>query len=210
MSRLFYGYTLAELLFRWKQVESVKHERKPNEVYVTDLVLCGYRLKMAEKFPELALTEVFNPVTLEGDIIHKGVQTVLKELLGDRVQVEVEGVKSVGSYTLKGRVDVIVDGEHGVEIKSARGDYGIGTHKHHELQAKIYKWMFNLESIELLYVTRDRTTSIPVEGNVTEKDVLELIEKPRLAEEEWICVYCPFNFACQHKLTGKTAREEVL
>ncbi|MEM2498065.1 MAG: hypothetical protein QXR81_06820 [Candidatus Nezhaarchaeales archaeon] len=193
------GYTLAESIFRWRYAESKKHQRGPNEVYVTDLLLCGHRVKLAEKFPEVFEAENFNPVTLEGDLVHKGVQSVLKEILGDRVQVEVEGERTVAGVKLKGRMDAIIDGRHGVEIKHTKGEYGI-PHPHHELQVKIYRWLFNLSSAELLYVSRDGVTSIPVWESATDEEVERLVKNPPVAREEWVCRFCPFSFACSLKV----------
>lgn len=202
------SYTSADLLFRWKVMESRKHERRPGEVYVTDLILCSYKLVMEQKFPEVSEADPFNPVTLEGDLIHRGVLSVLKEIYGDRLEVEVEGSKTVAGITVKGRIDAILDKKHGIEIKSTKGDYGY-PHPHHELQCRIYRWMFNLDSIELLYVSRDRITSIPVNGTITDDDIAKLITTTRYADEPWICDLCNFKFACSRKLTGKQRGGEV-
>ncbi|MEM2447905.1 MAG: hypothetical protein QXT14_03005 [Candidatus Bathyarchaeia archaeon] len=204
-----FGYSLGELLFRLKFADAQKHRREDGEVFVTDLVLCGVRLQKQRKFPEIEPSNAFNSRTLEGDIVHKGVQTVLKEVLGDRVQVEVEGSKEVAGFRLKGRIDAIVDGKYGVEIKHVKSDYGIGTYKHHMLQALIYWWMFDLESVELLYISGDRSTSIPVEGSLTEEDIAKLILEPKPVAEEWVCRYCEYSFSCQYKLTGKVPRGEL-
>lgn len=202
-------YTSADILFRWKYTESEKHKRGQNEIYVTDLLYCGYKLLLEQKFPEILFSDPFNPVTLEGDLIHRGVQSILKEIYGDRIQIEVEKTGKIGDITLKGRIDAILDGKHGIEIKHAKGDYNI-PHKHHILQAKIYKWLFNLESIELLYITRDRITSITVDGTITDSEINKLVQNPPIADEAWLCQYCSFNFACDKKLTGKQRMEQQI
>jgi len=204
-------FNMAETLFRWKLAEAKKHIRGLGEVWVTDLVTCGYKIFLEEKFPEVKESEPLNPVTLEGDLVHKGVQRIIKECFSGyaSIEEEVEGVKEVGGVKIKGRLDLLLVypwGErHGVEIKHVQATYN-APYDHHLLQCKIYRWLFNLDSIELLYVSRDRITSIPVEGLVSEEDVVKLVLSPRYATEEWMCRYCPYSFVCDRRIMGRGER----
>jgi len=201
------GLTLADILFRWKVMESRRHSRGEDEIYVTDLLVCTERMSLRKKHPEVEVSDPLDPVTLEGDIVHKGVEVILRDMLGGIVDIETEvDVEArVGGYTLKGRIDMVVDGRVGVEVKHARGDYGI-PHEHHILQARIYKWMSKLDEFELLYVTRDRAVSLPVHGSITEEDILRIISEGRLPKKSWVCEHCGYSFACPYKIPSKRRR----
>lgn len=81
---------------------------------------------------EIVQAEIFNPIFIIGDLIHKGIQNYLelakeRKLLNDEVQVEVEGQKEVEvngkKVMIRGRLDILIkdnDQLIGYEIKYSR------------------------------------------------------------------------------------------
>jgi len=210
--------TVSTLLFRWKYAESKKHERRPGVVWITDLVSCPLKRKLSEMYPELSEADPFNPVTLEGDIVHIGLEKLLKDIYGDRFQAEVEGEKKVSGVTVRGRIDGLIDKVYGIEIKSVKGDYRT-PHTHHVMQALLEMWLFDLLEVEIVYVSRDSVLSYIVSDRVnrpewsenyilkdrlTDNDVAKMIADntaPRYPEFE--CRYCSFAFCCPAKVSGR-------
>lgn len=198
---------VVSLLYELSRKEREKHIRKPEVFWVTDLVRCPLKRDYELRFPELVESNVFTPTFILGELIHKGLEALLKEVMPEEVEVEVEKEQEVmlpnGSKVfLRGRADVIVKvgGEYlGIEIKTSRSDVRI-PQEHHVDQSRIYNWLFNLKASILLYVTPDRVTQYVVDGRATLEEVVERILSSKYPRYEWECRYCAYSVLCPYKV----------
>ena len=200
---------IQEILYKLRLEDAKKHSRKEKEFYVTDLVRCPLKMVYELKYPELVLQQIYNPSTILGDVVHKGIEQILIEakdlkLLDGRVEIEVEGSKKVDDYVVKGRIDAIIYRDNGqrigVEIKYARSDLGLPL-QHHVMQVKIYNWLFDLNETILIYLTPDRITEYRVNERVDEYEILGLITSRQAPRWSWECSYCVFSVLCPNKRT---------
>jgi CRISPR-associated exonuclease Cas4 len=187
---------IAEKIFQWRLTEHFKHRREPGTLYVTDLIYCPNRVVLEEQNPALAVSEVYNPTTITGSIVHTGLQTLLKEWF--EAQPEVEGEMKIGETTIKGRIDALI-GRTGVEIKTARSDTGI-PQPHHIEQCIIYNTMFNLEKTILIYLTPDRITEYEVSKQYGEPEIVKLATSKQSPRYPWECQYCRYSILCSLKV----------
>ncbi len=200
---------IQELLYRMKLEDMKKHVRGENEYYVSDLTRCPRKIEYEKNFPELVLNQAYDPTLLLGDIVHLGLEAFLKKIFGEGILkgilgVEVEKKRSIGKYTIRGRIDALIELESGermgVEIKYSRRDIGL-PHQHHVLQVKIYNWLYDLPKSILIYITPNRITEYDIEEKVSEEEILLLIEDEKSPRWPWECQYCRFAILCPYKKT---------
>ena len=184
--------------------ERLEELKNPRIIYVSDLVACSHKRFFRMNYPELTLR--FEPVTLMGELLHVGLEEILKDR-GYSVEVSFERDVTVNEelYTLKGRVDAIGEGRV-VEIKTGRPGQ-ILPHPHHVLQLQVYLQLLDVPQGILVYITPDRITEYNVEReeiNIEElaKETIEDTKHPRW---EWECRYCYYSKMCpfrveQHKV----------
>ncbi|MEM0173989.1 MAG: CRISPR-associated protein Cas4 [Sulfolobaceae archaeon] len=205
---------IVELLYKKKLEEYYSHERKENVFYVTDLTRCPLKVKFEQEYRELALSEIFTPAGILGDLVHRGIQSSLN-IEGYEAEVEVEKEKGLEiegkSYIIKGRADIVLKSKTNnetliIEIKTARRDDGL-PQKHHILQLRLYLWLFEVNKGILLYVTPDRITEYIIEGALDTASVMRLVEENiRLAPAPryiWECSYCIFAKLCPNKASNR-------
>ncbi|MEZ0289981.1 MAG: CRISPR-associated protein Cas4 [Sulfolobales archaeon] len=192
-------------IYKWRKSEREKHVREENTYYVTDLVRCPLKREYELIYPDLYAYEILSPPTIVGDMIHKGFQSLLRELYGSSVEIEVEGEKTVivdnSVIKIKGRCDAIIkrdDSRIGVEIKSGRSDYNIPL-EHHIDQARAYNWLFDLRETYLVYVTYERVTQYRVADKMSEEEIIARIRSTSYPRYSWECSYCPFSIMCPFK-----------
>ncbi len=202
---------LVQLIYQLKLKEMQEHRREKNVYWVTDLVRCPLKRYYEITYPELITSQVFTPPFIQGDLIHKGLERLLKEAFPEgKVSVEVEGGKEVvlpdgKKVTVEGRADAIIssdDEKIGVEIKSLRSDVGIPL-DHHVDQVRAYNWLFNLSYSILIYVTPERITQYMVSDKFSEGEVIERILSNKAPRYPWECTYCPYSVLCPNKVTSK-------
>jgi len=203
---------IVEFLYKKKLEDYYSHVKEENVFYVTDLIRCPLKVKFEREYKELALSEVFTPAGILGELVHRGLESILK-IEGYKAEVEVEKEKSVEvegrNYIIRGRADVILRREENInegliiEIKTARRDEGI-PQKHHMMQLRLYLWLFEFNKGVLLYITPDRITEYLVEGALDTATVIRLVEEnirlspaPRYV---WECSYCIFSKLCPNKV----------
>jgi len=196
---------LSEILFRWKAAEQEKHQREPGVIYVTDLLECPLKRQYEEMFPEVAKAGFFNPVTLVGDIIHKGIQAIFDGALD--AKFEVDGEIVLNSAKIRGRADMLME-DRVVDFKFVRSTYRI-PHLHHLLQVRLYMRMFNKPKGSLLYVATDRITEIDetvepclAKPMTDEEIVMLLTQKNAPMWAEWECSVCQFSPCCSKARRG--------
>ena len=195
---------LSEVLFRWKAWEQEKHEREPGVVYVTDLLECPLKRRYEEIFPEVAKSDFFNPATLVGDIVHKGVQAVLQSFFGARF--EVEGEMVFDGVRIRGRADMLLD-DRVVDFKFVRSTYRI-PHAHHLLQVRVYMRMFGKPKGSLLYIATDRVAEIDEDDEpslakpITDEELKMLLSgRSTPMHEQWECNYCVWSNVCSRMVS---------
>jgi len=202
---------LVRLIYQLKLKELKEHQRQESVYWVTDLVRCPLKRYFEITYPEIIASQVFTPTFIQGDLIHKGLEKLLKEAYPEgRVEVEVDGVKDVvlpdgRKVSVRGRADAIIslkDNRIGVEIKSLRSDIAIPL-QHHVDQVRAYNWLFNFPYSILIYITPERVTQYEVSDRFGEGEVIERILSKEAPRYSWECSYCPYSVLCPHKVTGK-------
>lgn len=194
--------TIIEILYKRRLKEfsdRIEELRNPNVVYVTELVTCSHKRFYRLNYPELTLT--FEPTLILGELLHYGLEEVLREE-GYNVEVEVERDYTVngGEYKLKGRVDAL--GRGGVvEIKTGRAGQTL-PHQHHILQLQVYMELLDVNWGILVYVTPDRLVEFKVERESVriEELISDTIKDSTHPRWEWECRYCPYSKLCPYKL----------
>jgi CRISPR-associated exonuclease Cas4 len=192
-------------LYRWSAWEQEKHRREEGAVWVSDLVSCPKKREMERLYPEVAGLGFFNPAALLGDIVHRGVYSILGEL-GVPATFEVEGEMEFQGLRIRGRADILTE-DRVIDIKTARSDYGI-PHTHHLLQVRIYMRMFNRPKGSILYITKDRIAEISeaeeasLSKPVADEELRMILDSQKVPMyEEFECDYCPYSRACPSKVT---------
>lgn len=198
---------ITELLYRLRKEEFLKHRREANVYWVSDLVRCPIKREFEIKYPEIALTNIYSPYYILGDLIHKGLESIVSEELSAKIEVETSKdiqLSSGKKVMVKGRIDCIVTTEKGenigVEIKSARADVGI-PQQHHIDQVRIYNWLFDLAKSILIYVTYNRVTEYEIREKASIEEIIYRIEDRRAPRYSWECNYCIYSILCPNKIT---------
>lgn len=198
---------VVKLLYEVGRSERAKHTRDAGTYWVLDLVRCLLKKDYEMRYPELSSREVFTPAFVHGSLVHRGLQSLLREVYSDRVLVEVESAKGLQApgvgerIVIRGRADAILitdDGRVGIEIKTSRTDANI-PHDHHLDQVMIYNWLFELKYSVLLYITPDRITQYTVFERATEDDIIDRITNAKYPRYQWECGYCAYAVLCPYK-----------
>ncbi len=198
---------IVEFLAKKKMEDYLSHIREQDTFYITDLVRCPLKTEFETKYKELAVSEVYTPATMLGDIVHKGLESLIR-IENYTTRTEVEGEKIINlekPFKIKGRSDIILENENEkiiIEIKSARSDNGI-PHKHHIMQLQLYLWLFEAKKGILFYITPDRFTEFEINQPMDDATVINLvqqnIQKSPSPRFPWECQYCIFSIICPNK-----------
>lgn len=198
---------IVSILYRIKK-ESIEERRREEDVYwVTDLVRCPLKREYEILYPEIRMSSIFSPSAIMGDLVHLGLEEILRKRLDNAtVLIEVEGARRVSlpsgrEAEVRGRCDVIVElggAKLGVEIKTSRSDIRIPL-EHHIDQARIYNWLFNLERTYLVYITPERITQYPVDQRASEEEIVSRISSKAYPRYLWECRYCDYSVLCPFK-----------
>ncbi|MCS7099819.1 MAG: CRISPR-associated protein Cas4, partial [Sulfolobales archaeon] len=160
-----------------------------------------------DRYPDIALQELFKPSLIIGTLVHRGLENLLKEVVKDySIEVEVEGAKDVvlddGSVvSIRGRIDVLLTRNFekaAVEVKTSRSDRNI-PQKHHVDQVRAYNWLLNLSGSILLYITPTRVTQFYVEDRMDDAEVVSRVTSKKAPRYSWECSYCVFSVLCPYK-----------
>lgn len=208
-------FDIVEELYKYFREERVKHVREPGVYWVTDLVSCSLKPQYERLYPELSMPDLFNPVLVQGVLVHKGLGLLLAQLLevkGAKVEVEKEASIEVdlsavglsGKAIVKGRADVIVSlpgGERvGIEVKTARSDIQLPL-EHHVDQVRAYNTLFVLSRSYLLYVTPERIVQYEVSERMSVEELALRVAEHKAPRYAWECRYCSFAVLCPSKVT---------
>ena len=149
----------------------VKHQSgfvktEPNEVWVSELSTCQVKKQFDKEAEQRGEFNVF-PL-LRGVALHKGLQALLTEFMGDKVKaVEYRVEKEVCGYKLKGSIDVLLSDNTVVEIKTV-SRLSQPFYPEHVFQVLTYLHMLNAERGVILYVLNNEVREVVVlrDGNV--------------------------------------------
>ncbi|MEM2757740.1 MAG: CRISPR-associated protein Cas4, partial [Sulfolobales archaeon] len=143
---------------------------------------------------------------ISGNLIHRGLQGILKERFGDSVKTEVEGLKEVilpsgDRIMIRGRADAVLvsdEGNIGIEIKTSRSDINI-PHEQHLEQVMIYNWLMDLNYSLLIYITLDRIAQFTIFDKFSESEIIDRITNATFPRYGWECNYCVYSVLCPYK-----------
>lgn len=206
----------ALLRYLKRELEERWGSRRPNEVWVTELVSCRLKPELARKYPDLLRASVYSPNAVLGTLAHWGI-TFIARALGYDVEVPVERRVIVNSeeVIVRGRADIVAPGKVVIDLKTGRGVREAPS-SHHCLQVWLYRLILGTEKAKVLYVTLSRMCSVEVtEGDVRKAldelkvsadvdDFTSLVQALMRARERrvplwhWECSYCPFSRVCPH------------
>lgn len=198
------------LMYSYARVEREKHKREKGVIWVTDLVRCPLKLVFEERYPELALQEIFKPSLMIGNLLHRGLESLLKDLVqaqGFTVETEVEVSKDVvlddgTSIYVKGRLDAVLSRDLekvAIEVKTSRSDRNI-PQKHHVDQVRAYNWLTDSIGTVLLYITPSRITQFFIEDRMDTAEVVSRITSKKAPRYSWECGYCTYSVMCPNKI----------
>ena len=208
---------IVELIYRWRIERLRRHSREESKIYITDLIRCPQKRDFELKFPELIYYDLVSTPAILGEIIHIGLESIVKEMYNkkDRVLIESEFSKKLKingkEYEIVGRPDIVIIGGEGnkliIEIKSAKSDMNI-PYEHHILQTKLYMWLLNANEGYLVYITPERVCEYSIssldKNFLSDDDVAnmikELLEKKNVPKYKWECKYCKFSSLCPYKI----------
>lgn len=197
---------IIKLIYELSREEREKHIREHDVYWVSDLIRCSLKRDYELRYPELSLRELFIPFYISGNLIHRGLQEILKERFGNIVRTEVEESKELllpdgSKVVIRGRADAIIfsdEGKIGLEIKTSRSDTNI-PHEQHLEQVMIYNWLMDLNYSLLIYITLDRIAQFTVFDRFSEPDIVSRVVNPVFPRYAWECNYCVYSVLCPYK-----------
>lgn len=140
--------------------------------------LCYCRKKVLEQPYEDVASKY--PVII-GSLLHIGVDVIT----GYRSEVY---NKKVGGYVVKGTPDLLMDGDL-VEVKFTMYPPK-APREHDELQLRIYMWLLDKDVGYLWYFSPYGIREFEVDGKLSDEDIIDLIENPRIPFWDFECKYC--------------------
>jgi len=209
--------TIYELFEYFQQREEERKEKFENlrmlnpyaEVLrVHWLVYCPQKVNydFDGRYEALRESQKFNPRLLIGNLVHLAIQNLAK-IAYEEISVENMYQKTIvdqergNKYIIAGFPDILSEDEV-YEIKYANGDSNL-PFEHHVLQTQLYMWLTGRRLGRLIYITPKRVTEITVNQELTDNDVLELIDQLKwrdpIPRYDWECQYCPYNVICPKK-----------
>jgi len=160
-------------------------------IYVKDLCFCKEKAVLRRKYRAIELDVLKKPEVQFGILIHRAIEEIFKSLDFD---TEVSNVKIVGDYQVAGRIDAIINskrGRYGVEIKTANT-----VHDAYKMQAKIYNWLFDLDSTILLFINEKKFFGVTISGRYKDDTILKLINNWKSPMWSYECKRCDYLMYC--------------
>jgi len=189
------------------------YPRREDEVWVTDLVRCWLKREMVLRHRALALANLPTPSRfMVGDLIHDAVERVVERIAeeaGWKATREYEAERTVvvggREYAVKGRIDVLVEGNgrrYVVEVKDVR-DIKL-PFEHHDEQLKAYLWLVDADGGKIIYISKAGMIEREIHDPWTEEDVVRAIEERRAPRFDWECSFCTYTSWCPRYMERKT------
>ena len=188
-----------ERLINDDYVEHMKYatERKDNEIFVSELVLCKQRAEFNKRYYYMYQP---NNSALIGKLIHRGLELFLYAF--NQVEYEKEFSKQLGDYIVRGRVDVITEDEV-IEIKTGMDHRDTKPSEHHLQQVRLYMWLTGKQKGRIVYVTYGKLAEYEVTDACSDDEVAYMIDNWLSPRYEWECDYCQFKNLCPHRVERK-------
>ena len=162
-----------------------------NKIFAKDLCYCKHKAELRKKYRSIEMEVLKKPNVQFGILIHYALEQIFRDY---NFEVEVKGEKQVGDYVISGRIDAIVtakDGKHGVEIKSS-------SHINDaiKMQAKIYNWLFDLNSTIVLLVNEKRIIGVNIYQKYKDETILKMIKSWKSPMWSYECKNCEYLMVC--------------
>jgi len=192
---------IVERLFQWRVEEHNKHKREKDIVWVTDLIYCPLKPKYETKYPILSEANCYDPYTMQGLLVHVGLEKLLEEWFNAKTEAEAE--RSLGNKRIRGRIDALLENSRiGIEIKTAKADSYI-PYEHHIEQAKTYNWLSNLDKTILVYVTPERIAEYEITESYSNAEIRNMLSNLKTPKYDWECSYCSYSLICPSKVVKR-------
>ena len=162
-----------------------------NKIFVKDLCYCKRKAELRKKYRSIEVEVLKKPVVQFGIMIHMALENIFKDY---NFEVEVKNEKQVGDYVISGRIDALVvtkDGKHGIEIKSS-------SHINDaiKMQAKIYNWLFDLNSTIVLLVNEKKIIGVNIYQKYKDETILKMIRNWKSPMWSYECKNCEYLMVC--------------
>lgn len=166
-----------------------------NILYVSDLTMCWNKSRLSRQNPDANAGIIKVPSVLIGSCLDDGIVNLISNHTDIDVEYEVSKQKTVGDYTIRGRCDMILDGQI-IEIKFTRY-LPESPRMHHIIQCRIYCWLYDVDNVLLWYFSPDGYREFNIERiGMSDENILNLIEEELSPRYSWECGYCQFNGDC--------------
>jgi len=180
---------------RINETQRKLEEKTEDERWVSELVECSKKSEFRLKLPEYDLP---SPATMVGEFVHRGVLQWFEEYY--EAEIEKEITKELDGWTIKGRVDAILDDKFLVEVKFMRASPEREPLGHHKLQLRLYLWLTDLEKGVLLYVTPEAIYEHTIDIPFTDEQVRMLLREEQTPRWDWECGYCSWSSFFEKKV----------
>jgi len=180
------------LLKEYEEYLEHQRDRKPNEIWVSELVQCKAKAQLRQQYPFFYQAK---PACTLGNLVHYGIYSYLLQELG--LETEKEFKEYIEGWVIKGRIDGI-DDKCVYEIKYARELKDNQPFEHHVLQVKLYLWLTGKPEGKLIYITPNRLVEFSINESLSDDEVEQLIEQWTSPRYDWECNYCEFVSICPY------------
>lgn len=140
-----------------------------------------------------------------GTAIHNWIQENFTEHFGDKVQIEKYITHVVEGLKINGKVDIILNNNKIIEIKTVKSSEGKEPDKSHIAQVQWYMGVLNLPKAAISYINRENGIHINTfEIDFDEVQFNRIVEKfaavirgdKNLRSDNRECKYCPYSKIC--------------
>lgn len=161
-----------------------------------------YNFTGAEKNIDFVWHGIENKI---GDAIHAQIQKSFKEHLGDKVEIEKYITIVIEGLKINGKVDMILDGDKIIEIKTVKANEGKEPAPEHIAQVQWYMGVLGLKKAVISYFNRENgihIQSFTIEYDerafekIKEKFARVIRGDKNLRSDNRECKYCPYKKIC--------------
>lgn len=166
-------------------------QAKSNAYHVSDVIRCKKMVELLNANPERSAEIAIKPMVLMGTLCHEGLGKYF-------VYKEISRGKIIGDYTIIGTYDFNTlrcdgIGKGIMELKTSifrKPDTEPADH--HILTCKLYSWIFGMK-VALTYFTLRGWFQKYYTNDMTDDEILALLEDKKSPVWDWECQYCIFK-----------------
>ncbi len=169
-----------------------------NVWYVRELCGCSRKHFLRVKYPWLSLKSIFSNEAIFGEIVHKGLENILKNC--DSKYIEKKFRVNGKNIVLKGKIDALCNNVI-YEFKTTRRILNKPI-KSHEKQILIYMELLNIEKGYIIYINTITGKFMCFEIKKQKLDLESLLKayiENCVEAEEWECNFCEYSLVCEFK-----------